>query len=128
MLEELGDLAGAEAAYRRADERGESVGAMNLGALLEEHGDLAGAEAAYRRADELGHADGARCLAALLEQRGDLAGARALPTAQSAGATSADGRRAGSYSLASLGPAIERSGAGPTRRRATGPRHRAAPA
>ena len=42
----------AEAAYRRADDRGHRAGASNLGVLLQEGGDLDGAEAAYRRAEE----------------------------------------------------------------------------
>ncbi|MDP9345061.1 MAG: peptidoglycan-binding protein [Actinomycetota bacterium] len=52
--------AGGEAAYRRADERGEATGAFNLGVLLEEQHDLAGAQAAYRRAEERGDPDVAR--------------------------------------------------------------------
>jgi tetratricopeptide (TPR) repeat protein len=75
LLEQRGDHQGAEAAYRRADERGDGVAAANLGVLLEERGDLAGAEAAYRRADERDDATGAYNLAALLAQRGELAGA-----------------------------------------------------
>ena len=59
LLEQRGDLDGAEAAYRRADARGDATGAFNLGGLLAERGDLAGAEAAYRRADERGDAGGA---------------------------------------------------------------------
>jgi TPR repeat protein len=47
-------MAGAEAAYRRADQRGDATGAFNLGSLLERH-DPAAAEAAYRRAAERGH-------------------------------------------------------------------------
>ena len=62
-LAEKGDVTGAEAAYRRADERGHASAASNLGVLLEQRGDLAGAEAAYRRADERGDATGAFNLA-----------------------------------------------------------------
>jgi len=40
----------AEAAYRRADERGHPGGASKLGPLLKERGDLEGATAASRRA------------------------------------------------------------------------------
>src|ERR1035438_4921770 len=77
LLAERGDLEGAEAAWRRADERGDSGGACNLGVLLHERGDLEGAEAAYRRADERGHPGGASKLGLLLKERGDLEGAKA---------------------------------------------------
>ena len=50
LLAEHGALAEAEAAFRRADERGDAVAAFNLGVLLEERGALPEAEAAYRRA------------------------------------------------------------------------------
>ncbi|MGO9889107.1 MAG: peptidoglycan-binding protein [Solirubrobacteraceae bacterium] len=70
-LLEQGDTAGAERAYRAADERGDAVAASNLGVLLENRGDLAGAEAAYRRADARGSADGAFNLASMLLERGD---------------------------------------------------------
>ena len=75
LVEEHGNLATAEAAYRRAAERGDPVAASNLGVILEHRGDLAGAEAAYRRADERGDVNGAFNLAALLAQQGDLASA-----------------------------------------------------
>lgn len=51
-LRERGDLAGAEQAFRRADERGSPVGAANLAALLLEQGDLSGAQEALQRALE----------------------------------------------------------------------------
>ena len=71
LLVAQGDLVGAEAAYRRADERGHVAGAFNLGVLLEERGDLAGAEAAYRRAEKRGHGEVAEMArAALLELGG----------------------------------------------------------
>lgn len=70
-----GELVGAEAAYRHADELGDAVAASNLGVVLEGRGDLEEAEAAYRRADERGDASGAFNLAGLLAERGDLAGA-----------------------------------------------------
>ncbi|MBV9947381.1 MAG: hypothetical protein JOZ69_11070 [Myxococcales bacterium] len=54
LLELRGDIAGAEAAYRRADERGDPVGSFKLGGLLEERNDFAGAAAAYGRASERG--------------------------------------------------------------------------
>jgi tetratricopeptide (TPR) repeat protein len=74
-LARKGDMAGAEAAYRRADEQGHPAAASNLGVLLEERGDLAGAEAAYQRADRRGDAAGAFNLGAMLVDRNDLAAA-----------------------------------------------------
>lgn len=75
-LERSGDLAGAEAAYRRADSAGDINGAVRLGALLERHGETAAADA-YRRADLRGSAAGSARFGRLLEERGDLAGAEA---------------------------------------------------
>src|SRR5437763_270189 len=75
LLERRGDEAGAEAAYRRADERGHAGGAFMLGVLLERRGDDAGAEAAMRRADARGHPGGASNVGVLLERCGDEAGA-----------------------------------------------------
>jgi tetratricopeptide (TPR) repeat protein len=77
LAEERGDLEGAEAAYRRADERGHADAAFALGVLLQQRGDLEGAEAAYRRADERGHVTASFALGVLLQQRGDLQGAEA---------------------------------------------------
>jgi tetratricopeptide (TPR) repeat protein len=78
LLHARGDLEGAEAAYRRADQRGHAEAAFSLGSLLlTERGDLEGAEAAYRRADQRGHAEAALHLGALLHARGDLEGAEA---------------------------------------------------
>jgi peptidoglycan hydrolase-like protein with peptidoglycan-binding domain/tetratricopeptide (TPR) repeat protein len=65
-LEERGDVAAAELAYRDADQRGDPVAASDLGVLLERRGDMAGAEAAYRRSDARGNANGAFNLAGLL--------------------------------------------------------------
>jgi peptidoglycan hydrolase-like protein with peptidoglycan-binding domain/tetratricopeptide (TPR) repeat protein len=76
-LQEQGDLTGAQAAYRHADEYGHGPAASNLGALLEEQGASAEAEAAYRRADRRGDATGAFNLGVLLQQRGVLAEAEA---------------------------------------------------
>jgi Flp pilus assembly protein TadD len=75
-LAETDDLAGAEAAFLRADRLGHPAGATNLGVLLEQRGDLVGAEAAYRRADERGDATGAFNLGSLLAQQGDLVAAQ----------------------------------------------------
>jgi len=77
LCEEQNDLAGAEAAYRRADDQGHAAAASNLGVLLERRRDLAGAEAAYRRADERGDPNGSFNLAVLLEDQNDLTGAEA---------------------------------------------------
>jgi tetratricopeptide (TPR) repeat protein len=49
-LRERGDLAGAEQAFRCADERGSPEGAANLGDMLLDRGDLEGAQEALRRA------------------------------------------------------------------------------
>lgn len=50
LLARRGDLEGAEAAYRRADERGNGAAAYNLGVLLDERGDTDWATAAFERA------------------------------------------------------------------------------
>ena len=90
----VADVPGAEAAYRRADERGHAAAASNLGVLLEEHGDLSGAEAAYRRADERGDPHGAFNRAVLLEERGDLPGAEAAYRRADAGGDAEVGQTA----------------------------------
>jgi tetratricopeptide (TPR) repeat protein len=77
LLEEQNDLAGAEAAYRRADLQGHAAAASNLGVLLERRGDLRSAKAAYRRADERGDPNGAFNLAVLLEEQNELTAAQA---------------------------------------------------
>ncbi len=74
-LEERGELAGAIAAYERADRLGHGPAASNLGLLLEAQGDRAGAVAAYRRAEQRGDAYGAFNLGVSLEEEGELAGA-----------------------------------------------------
>ncbi len=51
-LARRGDLEGAIAAWRRADERGSPEAAYELGMLLEQRGDLEGASAAWRRGHE----------------------------------------------------------------------------
>ena len=58
LLSERGDLVGAEAAFRRADERGDASGAFNLGMLLEPKDDVATTQAAYRRSRQ--RSDGSR--------------------------------------------------------------------
>lgn len=77
-LKQGGELAGAQAAFCRADQRGDKSGSVSLGNLLVQHGDLAAAESAYRRrAADRGHPMGAKNLAVLLEKRGDYKGALA---------------------------------------------------
>ena len=72
QLEQRRDVAGAEAAYRLADERGSAEGASNLGVLLYERHDVSRAEACLRRADARGSASGAFRLGVLLEDSGNL--------------------------------------------------------
>jgi tetratricopeptide (TPR) repeat protein len=72
LLARGSDLAGAEAAYHRADVGGGMRGAFNLGQLLRQRDELVEAEEAYRRADERGSPEGAVNLGFLLEQRGEL--------------------------------------------------------
>jgi virulence factor Mce-like protein len=78
VLERQGDLDGAAAAYRRADEAGHAGAAVNLGLLLERQGDIEGAEAALQRAVDRGHLEAAQQLARLLEDRGDVQRAAAV--------------------------------------------------
>jgi tetratricopeptide (TPR) repeat protein len=70
LLERRGDRDGAQAAYQRADERGDANGAFNLAVLLEELGEPAAAEAAYRRADQRGPAEVANASRAALRALG----------------------------------------------------------
>ena len=78
LLEQAGDMAGAEAAYRRADAMGFAGGAYGLGQLLYERSDISGAIEANRRADLLGDADGSFNLGFLLKRSGDLVGPKPL--------------------------------------------------
>jgi tetratricopeptide (TPR) repeat protein len=68
LLEQCGDLEGAEAAYRRADEHGLAAGAYNFGVLLEERGEVEGAMAAYRRAIQSGDPEPAARASEALER------------------------------------------------------------
>ena len=114
LLEERGDLASAELAYRQADALGHAGAALNLGVLHEARGDLPAAQTCYRRAHKRGDENGAFNLGAVLEERGDLAGAkRAYRLADAAGHASAAGRLAAV--LATTGDA---DGAQVARRRA----------
>jgi virulence factor Mce-like protein len=71
-----GDLAGAEDAYRRADDDGHGTAAAYSGVFAEARGDVDEAEDAYRRADERGDGFGALRLGLLLSARGDWDDAR----------------------------------------------------
>ncbi len=75
--EEVGDTARAEAAFRRADQRGSAAAALLLGVRLARRGDRTGAEAAYRRAEARGEPRGSCNIGVLLEGDGDLVGAEA---------------------------------------------------
>ena len=76
QLAKRGDLAGAERAYRLADERGHPTGAAYAGVFDEAHGHADAAERAYRRADERGDGFGAFRLGLLLSRTADWDGAR----------------------------------------------------
>jgi uncharacterized membrane protein YgcG len=79
LLEQEGDLRGAEAAYRRADAAGIADGTFNLGALLETQGRLREAEAAYEHLQKTGDGElqeHARGALARLAARGAAAGNR----------------------------------------------------
>jgi tetratricopeptide (TPR) repeat protein len=67
----------AEAAFRRADERGDPIGAYNLAIMLRQRGNLDEAEAAMRSADERGVAAATLRLGELQLERGEFDGAEA---------------------------------------------------
>jgi tetratricopeptide (TPR) repeat protein len=69
-LHARGDLAGAEASFRIADQLGSGEGASGLGALLFERGEVVSAEAALRRADQRRDPTGTFRLGFLLEETG----------------------------------------------------------
>jgi tetratricopeptide (TPR) repeat protein len=71
-----GDLEGAEAAYRRADEAGHPTAAAYAAVFDEARGATDEAAEAYRRADERGDGFGAFRLGLLLSRAGDWEGAR----------------------------------------------------
>ena len=70
-LARQGDMKGAEAAYRRADEEGHGTAAAYTGLFAEARGDASGAEEAYRRADERGDGYGAFRLGLVRSRAGD---------------------------------------------------------
>ena len=73
MLEEQGALAEAEAAYRRADQRGDAEGAFRLGVLLRQRGELYEAAVAYGRASSRGISAADLDLGVMLAENGELA-------------------------------------------------------
>ena len=75
MLEHRGETTEAEAAYRRADERGVTDATFELAMLLTGQNRLAEAEEAFARADHFGHVCAAINLGVLLRERGDFSGA-----------------------------------------------------
>jgi tetratricopeptide (TPR) repeat protein len=73
-----GDLEGAEAAYREADELDHAEGAILLGLVLQRRGDFSSAADAFRRAEARGHPEAGSCLGNLLsDETGDMQGAQA---------------------------------------------------
>jgi tetratricopeptide (TPR) repeat protein len=72
-----GDLAGAEGAYREADERHDAEGAILLGLMFKQRGDLPNAADAFGRAEARGHPEAASSLGNLLWDSGNLDGAKA---------------------------------------------------
>jgi len=75
--QEAGDLAGAERAYREADELGDADSTILLGLVLKRRGDLSSAADAFRRAEARGHREAASSFGNLLREGGDLEGAKA---------------------------------------------------
>lgn len=85
-----GDLDGAEAAYREADEFEDAEGAILLGLVLKRRGDMTRAAEALQRAESRGHPEAASCLGDLLSDSGDFAAAKtAYERAIAAGSTMA---------------------------------------
>lgn len=77
QCEAAGDLNGAEAAYREADELGDAEGALLLGQMIKRRGDMQGAADAFRRGEARGHREAGLCLGNLLSDNGDFEGAKA---------------------------------------------------
>ena len=74
--EAAGDLAGAEQAYREADELDDAEGAILLGQVLRRRGDLPSAGDAFQRAEARGHPEAACCVGNMLWESGDVEGAK----------------------------------------------------
>ena len=77
QCEGSGDLVGAEAAYREADQLNDPEGAILLGIALKRRGEMAGAQDAFRRAEVRGHPEAGSSLGNLLSDIGDADGAKA---------------------------------------------------
>jgi tetratricopeptide (TPR) repeat protein len=75
--EAAGDLEGAEAAYRDADDLHDAEGAILLGLVLKRRGELRDAADAFQRAEARGHPEAGSCLGNLLDDNGDVEGAKA---------------------------------------------------
>lgn len=75
--EATGDLAGAEQAYREADELHDAEGAILLGLVLKRRGEPRDAADAFQRAEVRGHPEAGSCLGNLLVDTGDIEGAKA---------------------------------------------------
>jgi tetratricopeptide (TPR) repeat protein len=74
--EAAGDFAGAEAAYREADELDDAEGAILLGLILKRRDEFSGARDAFLRAEARGHREAGSCLGNMLWDNGDLEGAK----------------------------------------------------
>src|SRR6266487_5231192 len=74
LLQEQGDVTGAQVAYRQAIDSGHPDqaprAAISLGNLLAEQGDVAGARAAFQQAIDSGHSDQASAALRALQQLG----------------------------------------------------------
>ena len=75
--EAAGDLEGAEAAYREADELHDAEGAILLGLVFQRRGELRSAADAFQRSEARGHPEAGSCLGKLLWGNNDLEGAKA---------------------------------------------------
>jgi tetratricopeptide (TPR) repeat protein len=75
-LANIGDLEGAETAWREGIRRQDGMCAVNLGRLLVQRGDRIGAIEAWRAGLQFGSADAAHYLGSALYQDGDQDGAR----------------------------------------------------
>ena len=88
VLHQQGEVTGATAAYRRAEQRGDPDAAFNLGMLLYEVGDLDGAEAAWQRSVQRGNSRATQNLEFCAARR-----RRERETAGSAAPATSDERR-----------------------------------
>lgn len=78
-LEEIGDLKGAEEAFRRSDQRASPSGSLALGLFMrDKRGHMKAAETAFRRAEQRGHPKGALNLIDLYVDRDDAVAANQM--------------------------------------------------